>query len=93
MNAAELRAIVKGIGNLEPYSASEATNDLAAVEKDYECIAQAAEILELLAWAEESGFKVERGERYWWTRGKDSKPMAERTLIKLLRRAREASKS
>ena len=83
MNAAELRALAEVL-NYQTWSEWRT--------EDESKFAQAAEILELLAWAEESGFKVERGERYWWTRGKDSKPMAERTLVRLLRRAREASK-
>ena len=93
MTAAELRAIAKRIGNLEPYSSAEVTNDLATVEKDYECVAQAADVLELIAWAEENRVDVQRGQFFWWSRNVEDGQGGDKTLIELLRRAKEASKA
>ena len=92
MTAAELRAIAKRIGNLEPYSSAEVTNDLATVEKDYECVAQAAEVLELIAWAEEIKPMLGLyGDRWGISLGRRHS-ISSSSLIDTLRRAREVAR-
>lgn len=61
--------------------------------EDENKFAQAAEILELLAWAEENKVDVQRGNYFWWSRSLEDGHAGEKTLVGLLRRTREASKS
>ena len=83
MNAAELRALA---GALNYQSWSEWRTE------DESKFAQAAEILELLAWAEEKKVDVHRGQYFWWWHNNDYIPQSDKTLIGLLRRAREAAR-
>ena len=58
-----------------------------------ETFAAAAEVIELLAWAEENKIDVHRGQYFWWWNNHDYSPQSDKTLIGLLRLARETSKS
>jgi hypothetical protein len=80
MNTAELRALAERLCLVDPH--------------DYEdrvTLEAAAEILELLAWAEEEGVSVERKHGFWWATGESV--FSGDAIIDTLRRAREASKS
>lgn len=84
MSAAELRALAERLCAVEPH--------------DYEdrvTLEAAAEIIDLLAWAEEKRVEVEFGGRFWWVKvaGDDGFLSSGPTYIGTLRRAREASKS
>lgn len=84
MNAAELRSMAEALHWHE-------TQTFAPQHK--EIFAAAAEVLELLAWAEERQIDVQRGKYFWWSRSVEDGHSGDKTLIGLLRRAREASKS
>lgn len=62
---------------------------LQIVPKELEDV---AEIIELLAWAEESGVKIERSDSFWWAKI-ECFIFSGHNLLDTLRRAREESKS
>lgn len=79
MNAAELRALGERLCLVDPH--------------DYEdrvTLEAAAEIIELIAWAEEEGVSIERKHGLWWATGKSV--FSGDTIIDTLRRAREAAR-
>lgn len=83
MNAAELRALAERLNHYALYQTKgEATQAMTG----------AAEIIDLLAWAEENKVDVQRGNYFWWSRALEDGHAGEKTLIGLLRRAREAAR-
>lgn len=80
MNAAELRALAERLLAVEPHD-----------YEDRPALESAAEVLELLAWAEENEIEVHPVGGYWditvFNAG-----YADKTLISTLRRAREAER-
>lgn len=77
MNAAELRALGERLCAVEPH--------------DYEdrvTLEAAAEIIELIAWAEGAKLPIERLGSLWWVRRLSTSD----TLLDTLRRAREAAR-
>ena len=81
MSAAELRALGEKLLAVEPHD-----------YEDRPAFESAAEVLELLAWAEENNVDVQRGQFFWWSRNLHGGEGGDKTLIGLLRRARGASK-
>lgn len=83
MTASELRELASAL-NYQSWSEWHTENENK--------FAQAAEILELIAWAEENKLDVQRGQYFWWSRSVEDGHAGEKTLIGLLRRAKEAVK-
>lgn len=83
MNAAELRSLGERLNTLaEGYGPFTISDQLR----------EAAEVLELIAWAEENKVDVQRGNYFWWSRSLEDGHAGEKTLVELLRRAREAAR-
>ena len=83
MTASELRELAE---HIKWYSGQIWSPD------DSRKLAIAAELIELLAWAEENKIDVQRGQFFWWSRNLEDGQGADKTLIGLLRRAREAAR-
>ena len=80
MTASELRHLAERLCAVEP-------NDY----EDRVITEAAAEVLELVAWAEENKIDVQRGQFFWWSLNVEGGDVGEKTLIGLLRRVKGAS--